>query len=671
MTLLYRISGSFALMSFLGALFVIVTFGLYKDLKRHPTQMIFYLSVCDLVFSFNRDSIAKSGDGTCWLKNRSLIRLTFFIPLLTYIALSVGSLITTFIYSRGTYHSYDKGRMGMLIRMSCYTFIFIICWLGPLIHRVYQWIEQGTKNNNNEELDNSWFMYFDAIGVSIQGFFNAMIWLTNPQFFNALIKNLQKLLPSSDILSDETIPLFTTLADQSQDPIQLAKILRQNIITCCLKGIQLSVRDNNNADDIILDENKPSTQQTVYNETDLFNQELSSTPHSNVLKKHKFKDYSPAIFAKIRQLQGISNEQFLESFNCHKFFDKLSNQKFSEGKSGSFMCFTPDTQYLIKTITADESRLLRKLIIHFYKYFQTNNQSFLTKFYGSYKVVMPNGHFVYLAIMSNVFSSSSVKMTERYDIKGSSINRGGKYDYNRYNTLGLDLDFINVRKTLSLSAIDRETLIKQMANDSEFLKSLNIMDYSLLIGIKPKHQTSPSTTSSTINNLYQTVSPSLIPKHIRFELDQQQNQQNSPLSLSLPTILTKHESNANNPDDNQMNNNNNEYIDIDDNHNELINNSNSNSSNNNNGIIDVLQLYDFEKKSERFFKVYFMMKNRHEISSAPPEFYQERFMKRITQIATDGGHLGKNGSKYTIALLSIYEFGNRGVGIILYIFNNN
>ncbi len=55
------------------------------------------------------------------------------------------------------------------------------------------------------------------------------------------------------------------------------------------------------------------------------------------------------------------------SLDPETFMAKLSDQKFSEGRSGSFFVFSPDKKFIIKTINKDESELLISILPRLYK----------------------------------------------------------------------------------------------------------------------------------------------------------------------------------------------------------------------------------------------------------------------------------------------------------------
>ena len=149
----------------------------------------------------------------------------------------------------------------------------------------------------------------------------------------------------------------------------------------------------------------------------------------------------------------------------------------------------------------------------------------------------------------------------------------------------------------------------QLAADSMMLSKLNIMDYSLLVGIERRpagHQTTPShgsyggglsvksgggfhrMTTSNFNNIDQSSH-----KRHRF---------NSPDNLETYHI----------------------------------------------SMIDYLQQWNFTKKGERFMKTKFLGKKGPELSASEPVFYQTRFEKvingRIITICKSEKHLSYGNS---------------------------
>lgn len=142
--------------------------------------------------------------------------------------------------------------------MLAYVAVFILCWAGlkenivlfyffkhffqncqkgPIAHKIYQY-QEGDK------VENSVLDYMDTIGVSIQGFMNACVWLTNPTFFKALKKYI--LIPYCPCIltSSERIPLIPGQAEFEDDEQDLHKMntsLRRNMLLTVLLSIRQSV----------------------------------------------------------------------------------------------------------------------------------------------------------------------------------------------------------------------------------------------------------------------------------------------------------------------------------------------------------------------------------------------------------------------------------------------
>jgi len=69
------------------------------------------------------------------------------------------------------------------------------------------------------------------------------------------------------------------------------------------------------------------------------------------------------------------------------------------------------------------------------------------------------------------------------------VNREIKLRKNSSRTKTLkDVNFMKLKKTepLNLAEIDQQFIIKQLQQDTEFLRSQGIMDYSLLLAIEKR-----------------------------------------------------------------------------------------------------------------------------------------------------------------------------------------
>lgn len=86
--------------------------------------------------------------------------------------------------------------------------------------------------------------------------------------------------------------------------------------------------------------------------------------------------------------------------------------------------------------------------------------------------------------MNNLFPPHR-DIHETYDLKGSTIGRlypEDKADKNPRAVLK-DCNWIDRKRQLGFGPEKRAYLTTQLKHDSEFLKKVNVMDYSLLVGI--------------------------------------------------------------------------------------------------------------------------------------------------------------------------------------------
>jgi hypothetical protein len=134
------------------------------------------------------------------------------------------------------------------------------------------------------------------------------------------------------------------------------------------------------------------------------------------VKEFRFKDFCPKLFGKVRELCGIDHEQYAKSF------EKTCKEKFSEGRSGAFMFFSSNERCIVKTTTKSESLALHAIMPEYVKHLQANPNSLVCRFLGAHCITM-YGNELYFVVMLNVFPT--FPLSERYDLKGSWVNRHG------------------------------------------------------------------------------------------------------------------------------------------------------------------------------------------------------------------------------------------------------
>eukprot|EP00122_Pirum_gemmata_P010703 Pgem_evm1s9905 len=78
-------------------------------------------------------------------------------------------------------------------------------------------------------------------------------------------------------------------------------------------------------------------------------------------------------------------------------------ENFTEGRSGSFFYFTRDNQYIVKTVSDSESKLLDKMLPDYFEHLQKNPRTLLSKLFGyhSVQINLGNSH-IHFVVMQNI-----------------------------------------------------------------------------------------------------------------------------------------------------------------------------------------------------------------------------------------------------------------------------
>ena len=229
----------------------------------------------------------------------------------------------------------------------------------------------------------------------------------------------------------------------------------------------------------------------VYEEVNRFMYEQNN--YDGVIKC-KFYDYAPKIFYNLRNLYGISNDDYLkslgpENFLCNLIITKNKSLKeiCSSGKSGSFFYYSYDSKYLMKTIPECEFNKFRDMLQDYYLYMYDHPQTLLQRFFGLYMCIF-NDTKMHFVVMNNVFDTP-LQIHYKYDLKGSTYKRISRkckeinYDDYDFDIAMKDIDFIDRKEKIDISSYYKKILNTEAHNDSKFLSNHNINDYSFLIGV--------------------------------------------------------------------------------------------------------------------------------------------------------------------------------------------
>lgn len=195
----------------------------------------------------------------------------------------------------------------------------------------------------------------------------------------------------------------------------------------------------------------------------------------------KFKDYCPEVFRELRSLFGIDPADYLISITGKYILSELG----SPGKSGSFFYYSRDFRFIIKTIHHAEHKQLRRILKDYYHHVKANPNTLVSQFYGLHRLKVKGGigkvHFI---VMNNLFPPHR-DIHLKYDLKGSTWGRFTKYNGNEdlsHLTLK-DLNFLERHDKIHFGPEKRKIFLEQLESDVKLLKKINVMDYSLLLGV--------------------------------------------------------------------------------------------------------------------------------------------------------------------------------------------
>ncbi|XP_039177517.1 phosphatidylinositol 4-phosphate 5-kinase-like protein 1 [Crotalus tigris] len=209
---------------------------------------------------------------------------------------------------------------------------------------------------------------------------------------------------------------------------------------------------------------------------------------------YEMRTYAAPVFARFRQCLGMTDTDFQMSLTCESsYLQFISNSK---SRADFFLTF--DKRYFLKTQRKREIRFLLTNLPKYLAHMERYPHSILVKFLGVYSIIAPQEKKRYFIIMQSIFYPHE-KITEHYDIKGCEVGRWTEpnIDSSEVIVVFKDCDFGD--KVISLSQ-DQTWLVQQVKLDTQFLKALHVIDYSLLVGLQPLHE-DDRLLSKTLGNI--------------------------------------------------------------------------------------------------------------------------------------------------------------------------
>ncbi|KAH6847255.1 hypothetical protein B0I37DRAFT_140432 [Chaetomium sp. MPI-CAGE-AT-0009] len=353
----------------------------------------------------------------------------------------------------------------------------------------------------------------------------------------------------------------------------------------------------------------------------------------------KFKDYAPWVFRHLRTLFRLDPADYLMSLTGKYILSELG----SPGKSGSFFYFSRDYKYIIKTIHHAEHKFLRKILKDYYQHVKDNPNTLLSQFYGLHRVKMPYGRKIHFVVMNNLFPPHR-DIHQTFDLKGSTIGRDYKEDDLENNPRATlkDLNWLRRKRNLELGLQKKQLFLEQLYKDVRLLQRLQIMDYSLLVGIhdlqRGNEENLRDKTLRVFNpggsgNTSEDFDPHSVLMRTPSKLENQRKARELRQMIQSEKPVPMGQTSSRMPDELEEGQNRPGFIfNQDDGGFRATHEDNSPGEEIYYlGVIDCLTHYGIIKKIEHFWKG--LSSDRSQISALPPHEYGERFISFISSMA--------------------------------------
>ncbi|XP_061657679.1 phosphatidylinositol 4-phosphate 5-kinase-like protein 1 isoform X2 [Syngnathoides biaculeatus] len=192
--------------------------------------------------------------------------------------------------------------------------------------------------------------------------------------------------------------------------------------------------------------------------------------------------FAGPVFANLRGSLGLTELEYQQSL-CS---DKCYLQFISNSKSKADFFLTNDKRFFLKTQNEREIRFLLDNLKNYIAHLRKYPHSLLVKLLGVHRIKISCRQKKYFIVMQSVFYPDD-RISARYDIKGCEVSRwtNPSPDGSQFIVVLKDLNFEGQYITLDQQ---RSWLLRQMEIDTDFLRSLNVLDYSLLLAHQPLQQ---------------------------------------------------------------------------------------------------------------------------------------------------------------------------------------
>lgn len=188
------------------------------------------------------------------------------------------------------------------------------------------------------------------------------------------------------------------------------------------------------------------------------------------------------VFRFLRRSLDISEEQYMNSLCSEQNY----LQFISNSKSRADFFITHDKRFFLKTQNRREVKFLLNNLKAYVSHLEKYPHSLLVRFLGVYRIEVPNETKKYFLVMQSVFFPDD-RINVRFDIKGCEVGRWTDPDTRGRQVIKVLKDNNFQGQSINLGP-EKSWFLEQVRSDAEFLQSLNVLDYSLLLARQPLHR---------------------------------------------------------------------------------------------------------------------------------------------------------------------------------------
>ncbi|XP_057530499.1 putative 1-phosphatidylinositol-3-phosphate 5-kinase FAB1C [Amaranthus tricolor] len=192
-----------------------------------------------------------------------------------------------------------------------------------------------------------------------------------------------------------------------------------------------------------------------------------------------------------KQFDMLQEKCFPSKLDFVRSLSRCSRWSAQGGKSNVYFAKSMDERFIIKQVTKTELESFQEFAVDYFKYLNdsldSGSPTCLAKVLGIFQVSVKHlkggrETKMDLMVMENLFFKRNI--SKIYDLKGSSRSRYNPVTTGSNNVL-LDMNLLETLRTnpIFLYSKAKRKLERAVWNDTSFLASIDVMDYSLLVGV--------------------------------------------------------------------------------------------------------------------------------------------------------------------------------------------